>query len=228
MLEREIFSPAGIGVETERKPSVGVALVIVGIDPSRNGENITQPRLWTNIEKKSKPATGRIAGQISFPGESSKHGRSIEDTLAGGIVGEFSRSKHLTENNLFITPSWFAANKVQVEGNPFDLAILVFRGQLNQEINPLDADEVAPHGWMTIEEIQKKDPQKDPRIVRRFVHQVIDLQMSEELITRVILEYERGLFVPVSTILPDIKSPEQFFEDREKLQDILDLKKNEN
>lgn len=224
MLEREVLGPVGIGVETEIKPSVGVALVIVGIDPSRNGENITQPKLWTNTEKKSKLATGRIVGQISFPGESRKDGKSMRDTLAGGIVGEFSGNKHLIDNNLFITPSWFAANKVQVEGNPFDLAIVVFRGDLNQEINPLDINEVAPHGWMTIAEIRKKDPQKDPRIVRGFVHQVIDL--PEKSIARVVLECEKGLFVPVSTILPEFQSPKQFFEDREKVRDIIDLRKN--
>jgi len=208
----------------ENTSSFGIALIIVGIDPSRNGENITQPKLWTNIEKKSKPATGRIAGQISFPGESKKSGKNMKDTLAGGIVGEFSGSKNLIENNLFITPSWFAENKVQVEGNPFDLAILVFKGQLNQEIDPLDINEVAPHGWMTIEEIQKKDPQKDPRIVRGFVHQVIKLDDSEGCIKRVILESEGGLLVPVSTILPRDLSPEQFFKDREKVRDVIDLR----
>ncbi len=212
------------GLEIERTSNVGLAMVFVAFDPSRNGENITQPKLWTNIEKKSKPATGRIAGQISFPGESRKIGKNMKDTLAGGIVGEFSGSKHLIENNLFITPSWFIANEIQIEGNPFDLAILIFRGPINQEISPLDTNEVEPHGWMTIEEIQKKDPQKDPRIVRGFVHQVIKLDDSEGCIKRAILESEGGLLVPVSTILPRDLSPEEFFKDREKVRDILDLR----
>jgi len=212
------------GLEIERTSNVGLAIVIIAFDPSRNGENITQPKLWTNIEKKSKPATGRIAGQISLPGESRKIGKSMKDALAGGIVGEFTGSKHLIENNLFVTPSWFIRSKIHVEGNLFDLAFLVFRGSLSQEINPLDANEVEPHGWMTGEEIQEKDPQKDPRIVRSFVHQVLDLQRSEKSITKVVLECERGLLVPVSSMLPEIQSPKQFFETREKARDILDLR----
>src|SRR3990167_39274 len=91
------------------KPSFGVALVIVGIDPSRNGENATQPMLWTVKEKKDKPSTGRIKGQIYLPGESGKEGKKISDTIAGGLVGEFSDDRFFVESGVFMTPSWFSA-----------------------------------------------------------------------------------------------------------------------
>ena len=222
MLERA--AGIGSGLEIERTSNAGLAIPIVAFDPSRNGENVAQLRLWTNVEKKSKPATGRIAGQISFPGESRKIGKSMRDTLAGGIVGEFSGSKHLIENNLFTTPSWFSPSRIHVGDNLFDLAFLVYRGSLNQEIKPLDVNEVEPHGWMTVEEIQEKDPERDPRIMRDFVHQVLDLQRLEKIITQVILDCERGLLVPISTIIPKIESPEQFFKTREEVRDILDLR----
>lgn len=200
----------------------GTALAIVRIDPSRNGENATQPMLWTVIEKKSKPATGRIAGQISFPGESRKEGKNMPDTIAGGLVGEFSSDRSLIESHIFYTPSWFAANRIQIENKPFDLAILIFTDFLNQKINPLDTNEVAPNGFMTMEELKRKDPQRDGRIVRAFVHQVADLEISEGLIKRAVLEYEKGLRRPISAILPkESYFPQQFFQDREKLKDIL-------
>ena len=135
MLERAIaLGVNGKDIETS-KPSLGVALVIIGIDPSRNGENATQPQFWTIIEKKSKPATGRIAGQISFPGESRKLGKNMLDTIAGGLEGEFSNDWSLIESHVFYTPSWFTANKIQVENKPFDLAIFIFTGYLDQKIN---------------------------------------------------------------------------------------------
>lgn len=225
MLEREVLSPVGIGVETERKSSIGVALVIVVIDPSRNGENVTQPRLWTIREKRSKPATGRIAGQISLPGETRKTGSTIEDAVIGGLAGEFSGDEDLI-GRLSKTPSWFVPGRIRVEGNPFDLAIVIFRQEPGQEIKPLDNDEVAPNSWMTMEEIQKIDPHQDPRIVREFVHQVIHLERSEGLITRAILEHERGLRDPLSSILPEGFNSKEFFSKRETVPDTLIPQKN--
>lgn len=220
---KESLEAGKIGnLEVENTSINGTAFAIVRIDPSRNGENATQPMLWTVIEKKSKPATGRIAGQISFPGESRKLGKNMPDTIAGGLFGEFSNDRSLIESHVFFTPSWFLANRLQIENKPFDLAILIFAGSLNQEINPLDTNEVAPNGFMTMEEIKRKDPQRDQGIVRGFVHQVVDLEISEGLIKRAVLEYERGLRRPISTILPkESYFPQQFFQDREKLKDIL-------
>lgn len=222
MLGREIAGIDRIGTELERTSSAGLAFTMICMDPSRNGENATQPKIWTNIEKKNKPATGRIAGQISFPGESRKIGKSMKDTIAGGLFGEFSGDTVLIDN-IFFTPSWYAPNKIQVEGKPFDLAVLIFRGSLNQTVNPLDINEVAPNGWMTVEEIQRKDPQRDPRIVRPFVHQVIALEILEGHITKAILEYEKTHFKQISVVLPEgsAKNPKQFLENREKLRDIV-------
>ena len=220
MLEKEVLGPAGMGVETERKLGVGVALVIVGIDPSRNGENMIQPLIWTIKEKKTKDVTGRIAGQISFPGESRKTGKTMEDAVIGGLVGEFSGDEDLI-GRLSKTPSWFAEGRIQVNGNPFDLAIVIFRKEPGQKINPLDDGEVVSNGWMTMEEIQKIDPHKDTRIVRGFVHQVIDMERSEGLITRVILEYEKGLRDPLSSILPGGFHSKEFFSKRETVSDVL-------
>lgn len=46
MLNKETLGASRIEIEGN-PDSIGVALVIVGIDPSKNGENETQPYVWT-------------------------------------------------------------------------------------------------------------------------------------------------------------------------------------
>lgn len=225
MLEREALSPVGIGVETKREPSIGIALVIVGIDPSRNGENVTQPNLWTVIERKSKPETDKIAGQISFPGETRKiNGERIEDNIIGALA-EFTDNNRTIQHNLYLMPeSSIIEGRIFIKSNPFDIVVLIHEGSFDNTIEPVDKDEVLPNGGMTIEEIRRKDPARDPRIVRDFVHQVAELEESERLISNVIIEYLRfpTKSIPLRTFLP--KAPfsiRDFFQEREQLRDVI-------
>lgn len=221
MLEREIFSPAGIGVETERKPSVGIALVIVGIDPSRNGENAAQPRVWTIKEKKDKPSTGKIAGQISLPGETRKTAGESIGSNVGGALAEFTDNDFIIRNNLFLMPgSSQIQGKLFVNRNPFVIVILMHEGSFDRSIEPVDRDEVSANGWMTIEEIRKVDQ----RMVRGFVWDIVSLDKSEGLISKAISDYSHNPTkrVPVSRILPqDFSSIERFYKQREMLQDVI-------
>lgn len=225
MVNKEVF--IGVkGLEIEKKPAVaGVALVIAGIDPSRNGENATQPKLWIIIERKSKPATGKIAGQISLPGETRKRSyEKIEDNIIGGLV-EFTNNIHIVRYNLFYMPeSSIVKRRIFVNSNPFDMAILIHEGYLDKAIEPQDKDEVLPNGWMTIGEIRRKDPTRDPKIVRDFVHQIADLEESDGLIEKTVLDYFRFPIkrVPLRAFLPDyFSSMEEVFQRRELLEDVI-------
>lgn len=221
MLEREVLGPAGIGVETERKPSVGIALVIVGIDPSRNGENATQPKLWTIKEKKDKPSTGKLAGQISFPGETRKIVGEPIGSNVGGALAEFTDNSFIIINNLFLIPeSSQIQGKLFVNKNPFDIFILIHEGTLDHPIEPLDKDEVSANGWMTMEEIQEIGQP----MVRGFVWDIVSLEKSEGLISKVVSDYSHHPMkrVPVSRILPsDFSSIEGFYKQREMFQDVI-------
>ena len=220
MLGREVLGPIGIGVETERKPSVGVALVIVGIDPSRNGENATQPRLWTIREKQDKPLTNKIAGQISLPGETRKIDEPIGSNV-GGALAEFTDNSFIIINNLFLIPESFQIQgKLFINKNPFDIAILMYEGHLDHHIEPVDRDEVSANGWMTMEKIQEIG---QPR-VREFVWDIVSLEKSEGFISKAVFNYSRYPIkrVPVSRILPqDFFSIDKFYKQREMLQDIV-------
>lgn len=221
MLEREVLSPVGIGVETEKRSSFGVALVIVGIDPSRNGENATQPSLWTIKEKKNKSSTGKIAGQISLPGETRKTAGESIGSNVGGALAEFTDNDFIIGNNLFLMPeSSQIQGKLFVNRNPFVIVILMHEGHLDRSIEPVDKDEVSANGWMTVEEIQKVDQRK----VRGFVRDIVSLEASEGLISEAISDYSHNPMkrIPVSRILPqNFSSIRRFYAQREMSQDII-------
>lgn len=216
----------GVGItnhlEIKESPfSKGVALVIIGIDPSRNGENATQPKLWTIREKKGKPSTGKIAGQISLPGETRKIGGEPIGSNIGGALAEFTDNSFDIINNLFFIPrSSQIQGKLFVNGNPFDIVILMYEGALDRPIEPVDKDEVSANGWMTMDEIRKEGQ----HMVRGFVWDIVSLEKSEGLIARAVAEYSHNPMsrVPVSRILPeDFFSIEKFYEKREALHDVI-------
>lgn len=208
-----------IEAETERK-SIGVALVIVGIDPSRNGENATQPKLWTIKEKNNKPSTGKIAGQISLPGETRKIAEKSIGSTIGGALAEFTNNSFIIINNLFLIPeSLQIKGKLFVNKNPIDIAIITYEGSLTNSIEPVDKDEVSANGWMTMTELQKIGQP----MIRGFVLDLISLENSEGLISKAVSDYSRNPTkrLPVSRILPeDFFSIREFFERRERLPDV--------
>ncbi|MBI2028207.1 MAG: hypothetical protein HYT07_01225 [Candidatus Levybacteria bacterium] len=223
--ERESGSINGVHLEQERRKGFGVLLPIVEIDPSRNGENITQPKLFTIIEKKSKPETGKIAGQISFPGETAKiHNEPMGDNIIGGIAEVTDNDYTIRNNIFFMRDSSFIKERIFINGNPFDMAILIHVGPFDNAIKPVDVNEVSPNGPMTIQEIRRKDPTRDSRIVRRIVHQVADLEDSEGLIRRVVSDFFNfpTLRIPLRAILPDgFSSIRDFFQERERTVDVI-------
>lgn len=205
----------------ENPLSNGVALGIVGIDPSRNGENATQPKLWTIREKKDKLVTGKIAGQISLPGETRKIAGEPIGSNVGGALAEFTDNSFDIINNLFLMPG---ASQIQgklfINKNPFDIMVLMYEGSLDRPIEPVDKDEVSPNGWMTMEEIQKMDQS----MVRGFVWDIVALEKAEGLISRAVSEYFHNPMnrLPVSRILPhNFFSIVEFYRNREVRTDVI-------
>lgn len=207
--------------EIETRRSEGVALVIVGIDPSRNGENLTSLKFWTNIEKKSKPETNRVKGQISFPGETRKIGGETLNSNMFGALAEFSDNDFLIQNNLFFVSGFsLMEGRVVVNNKPFDLIVLICERSLDSPINPVDEEEVAPNGWMTVDEILKEEEGK----VRTFTREIARAEVSERLIGKVVAAYYSLPFkrIPLSSLLPPgFSSGRQFYEERNKKPDVI-------
>lgn len=220
MLGREVLSPIGVGVETERKSSVGVALVIVGIDPSRNGENVTSPKLWTILEKKTNLATEKKAGQISFPGETGKTTENLRQNIFGALVEEFSGDDQKIGNLWYVPEHSHVEGKVLISGRPADLVILIFTGDLNNQNLPLAKDEVRPYQWMTIGELLSEHPDR----IRKFAREIAVMDQSEKFIGRAVSEFNHHPLnrVPLSALVPDnFLSMRQFHQERKGKKDIV-------
>lgn len=212
--------------EIERH-SIGVALVIVGIDPSRNGENSSDPKIWTLLEKKSKAETEKTAGQISFPGETKKSGEKLNSNIIGALA-EFSRNDFVIKNNLFFVPQSYHEGVVAIRNNPVDLVVLFYNGGLDRSFKPVDQEDVAAHRWMTVKEINelmKENPEK----VRKFARDIVSMESSEKKIEKVIDEYIHSPLkrLPISILLPQtFSSMEQFHNERERMIDVRVFQKN--
>lgn len=219
MLSREALAPVGIGVETERRPSVGVALVIVGIDSSRNGENVASPKLWTIIERETNFAKEKIAGQISFPGETSKTEESLNQNIFGALAGEFSGDDQRI-NNLWYVPGYsHIEGKVLIGSRPADLVVLIYTGSLKDPNVPLAINEVSPYGWVTLQELLKEHPGK----IRKFARQIVASESSERVIGRAVATFSHSPLsrIPLSSLVPsNFSSMIQFYRDRERKEDI--------
>ncbi|MEK7517227.1 MAG: hypothetical protein AAB583_01660 [Patescibacteria group bacterium] len=219
-LEREIAG--GIkdtNVESERKPSVGVALVIVGIDPSRNGENITSPMFWTVIEKKTNPVTEKVAGQISFPGETWRPPEDIGQNIFGAVVEEFSGDVKQINNLWYVRGRSFMPREVSIGGRPADLITLFFTGSIDSPNAPRATHEVNPNRWMTREDILKVYPTNK---VRKFTRETLESGQQRDLIGQTVDFFMQAPLsrVSVLSLLPRNLSIDQFCQEREKRRDV--------
>lgn len=208
--------------EIEKKSSAGMAMVIVGIDLGKNGENINNPALWTNIERKPKPATDRLVGQISFPSDTRKAGEDEFSNMLGTLA-EFSGNNDLIRGLVFMRSS-YTDNAIQIKGNYYGLMVAILNGLPSIPIVPFDGDEVAANGWMNLNElqiIQKENPSR----LRSFVGQIIDMEKSDRIIHSVVKDYlqypERG--IPLSTRLSSDFSMVDFYNRREQMRDVVGI-----
>jgi len=207
-------TPIGlVSQEAEARQSIGVALLIVGIDPRRNGDNTTDPLIWTIRELQRKPETEKSPGEISIPAETKKIG---EDRVANilGALAEFCDDNtipHLADH-LFSTDGSYRERGIIINGNPVDLAVLIYNGPLDISLTPESADEVSGNGWINRSKIRRMDG------VRSVLAQAVGLDTVEELTGRALERYysESGM----TRLFSPGFSMKDFFEKREVLQDV--------
>jgi len=204
--------------EIEKKQVAGIGLAIVMIDPSRNGDNISNPVLWTNRELKAKKYTERVIGQITIPSDTRKKGeRGFSNVL--GTLAEFSADDELIKSLHFVRGSSYFRSKIWIRDNPFDFAVLIIDRPITDVITPVDVNEVMPNGWMSLEELRSKDSSE----VRSFIGQVIGGVTSRSVISDVVDNYLKfpEKRIPLSKFLPQNFSIAEFFNKREKLADMI-------
>lgn len=175
--------------EPEVKSSVGVAVLIVGYDPSRNGENESDPLLWTVTELIGKPETSKFAGQISTPSETRKKGENEENNLFGALT-EFCDdtvfSSYLKHHVIKVDGHWYRGKGAIVNDRLVDVAVLIYDGALDFPFKPVCPEEVKPNGW-----VKKSELMTDPRL-RDVFKQILELDNRENLIRKTLGSYRNN------------------------------------
>ena len=201
--------------------SIGVVVGIVGVDPSRNGQNLKQPKMWTVRELKSKPATDKIAGQLSFPAETRKKEEQGKDypvqNMIGALVDEFSDDADLIKNSIFLVDGLsVVTNTLSVRNGPLDLMLLIYAGSFERRIEPADTGDVAVNGWISLEELASKPS-------RNFISQALEKERSAGIISRTIETFIRSPLrrVPIGAYLPSDFSISGFRARREQGSDVV-------
>ncbi len=201
--------------------SIGVVVGIIGVDPSRNGENLKQPKVWTVRELKSKPATEKIAGQLSFPAETRKQEEQGKEypvnNMIGALVDEFSDDADLIKHNVFLMDGLsVVTNTISVKSGPLDLMLLIYAGSFDRRIEPTDTGDVAVNGWMSLDELASRPS-------RNFVSQILEKERSDGIISRVIEAFDHfpPKRIPIGAYLSEDFSISGFRTKREQGNDVV-------
>jgi hypothetical protein len=207
-----------VSAETKDKlPSVAVAVLIVGLDSSRNGENGTDPLIWTITELTSKLDTDKVAGQISIPAETRKDGESEGDNVLGALT-EFCDDtaflSYLKHHVVKMDGNWLRGKGAIVNGKPVDVAILIYDGALDFPLKPTCSNEVAPKGW-----VRKSELIANPNL-RDVARQVLELDTREDLIRSALENYRNDPQGRQPIFPQDLDSIEKFRVVREHGVDI--------
>lgn len=205
--------------EIEEKPaSAGVAVVIVGLDQSRNGENQSDPLIWTIIELVSKPDTEKSAGQISIPAETRKNGESIDDNVIGALA-EFCDdtlfSPYVKKHLVKMEGKWYREKVISVGGSHADVAVLIYDGALDFPLKPANPNEVSPNGWIKKSDLQNRSELRD------LCKQVILLDEWEDLTRNALESYYNNPDQRRSVFPDDLSSIKHFSTLREFGMDVV-------
>ena len=213
--ERHEFIKVGETKEGEIPQSIGIAVLVVGVDKTRNGDNSNDPLIWTIKELEAKTETGKKPGEISIPAETRKVGETRKDNVLGALA-EFCDDTSLDyiRQHLFLAQGVFGEKVINVNGNSVDLTVLVYDGDLSLPLSPLNSSEVSPNGWMHKSEIQ------DSEGVRSVLRQAIEQDTYHSLSANVLNIYsnKRGELSPV--IDDNFTTISEFYRRRETLPDM--------
>jgi len=199
----------------EQRSSSGIALLIVGLDPRLNGDNIRNPLIWTITERQDKPDTEKRAGDLSVPAETRKIG---EDRLSNvlGALAEFCGDNDLpyVREHLFLLNGVFRERGINVRGIQVDMSVLVYNGLIDFQFNPLNSTEVAPNRWIHRDEIPGMGN------VRSVLRQAIEIDRQEGLSSRVLDTYHEHPELLKPAFPVELRSMGDFYARREIIGDI--------
>jgi hypothetical protein len=218
MSRLELQSGLDLGVsslETEAVRSSGIALLVVGLDPRRNGDNQRDPLMWTIKELQDKPATQKRAGELSIPAETRKTGEDRFSNLLGAMA-EFCNDDALpyVREHLFLVEDLFNERCLSINGNLVDLTVLVYDGELSYPLTPLHASEVGSNGWIHKSAIQNADR------VRTILSQALDVDSRQGLMASAIDIFHSNAESVKSVFPLSFKSMDGFFRSRELFMDV--------
>lgn len=181
--------PLGFAETKEKLASVAVAVLIVGLGSSKNGDNESDPLIWTISELKSKFETDKVAGEISIPAETRKNGESAEDNVFGALT-EFCDDTafpwYIKKHVIRMDGNWYRGKGVIVRERLVDVAVLIYDGAIDFPLKPTCSDEVSPNGW-----VKKSELAMYPNL-REMSKQVLDLDSSENLIREALESYHKN------------------------------------
>lgn len=196
----------------ERMQSIGLAVLIVGLDPKMNGDNASDPKIWTIIEKVDKEQTNKLAGQISVPAETKKVDEGPEDNLWGALV-EFVNDEAFdyVKRHLIRMEDISTREKgVFVRGKVIDVVVLIYDGALDFPFKPVCDNEVSPNGWVTRSELLKSEDLREP------IRQALELDIREGLVRKNIQAYYDADPEGRVSVFPEgFVSMEDYYEHRE-------------
>ncbi len=198
--------------EGEVRQSIGVALLIVGLDSHRNGDNATDPLMWTIVELQVKLETDKKPGEVSIPAETIKVGESRDANVLGALA-EFCDDSAIPnlEANLFSTDGFYRENGIIIKGNPVDLAVLIYDGPLDIHFAPESLTEVSGNGWIKRSIILGMDN------VRPVLSKAVKVDQEEGLVSRALDSYYAG---SAKRVIPPGFSMTEFYSRREILPDV--------
>lgn len=202
-----------VSQEAEVRQSIGVALLIVGIDPRKNGDNTSDPLVWTITELQAKSETEKKAGEISIPAETKKIGEYRVANILGALA-EFCDDNaipHLVDN-LFMVDGLYREKGIIIKNNPVDLAVLIYNGSLDIALTPESATEVRANGWINRSRIQRMEG------VRSVLSQAVELDGLEGITGKAIEAYYSNS--GMMQIFSPGFSMKKFYVEREKLPDV--------
>ena len=202
-----------VSQEMELKPSIGVALLIIGFDPRRNGDNESDPLIWTITELQAKSETEKRPGEISIPAETKKVGEDRMTNVLGALA-EFCDDNAIPNltGKLFMVDTLYREKGIIIKNNPVDLAVLVYNGPLDIPLVPESFAEVRANGWINRNRIRRMDN------VRSVLAQAIELDMAEGITGRAIEAYYNNSGI-VKVFSPEF-SMKSFYAQRENLPDV--------
>ena len=205
--------PLAFTESRENPDSAGVAVLIVGLDPRRDGDNALDPLIWTITELKSKVETDKLAGQLSIPAETRKNGESAEDNVIGALA-EFCNdtifSSYVKNHLVKVDGKWRREKGITVGTGPADVAVVIYDGALDFPFKPTNADEVSPNGWMKKSELVAVYPN-----LRDLLKETLELDSMENLIRDALEDYESNPEKRKSVFPDDLVSIEKFNSERE-------------